>query len=243
MGRLNPPAMKAQTRTTLLLSGLSSLLALALACGEDAPTSPPVVAPESAETSETPTPAGDEEAAPGATDARSDEAAISRAEHAAKQLGKALKTRLVAAMGEGGPSQAVTVCADEAPGIARSVRESTGVEVGRFSTRLRNSEANGDAPAWVQTWLREHQDAALAELAPVREVVEGEAHFLAPIPTEAVCLNCHGAPEQISAEVRSTLAERYPEDHATGYSEGELRGVLWGAVALAEPTPGTTAAE
>jgi hypothetical protein len=38
---------------------------------------------------------------------------------------------------------------------------------------------------------------------------------------------CHGPKEQLIPEVKEQLAKLYPEDSATGFSEGELRGWFW----------------
>ncbi|SMG43462.1 Protein of unknown function [Marivirga sericea] len=45
------------------------------------------------------------------------------------------------------------------------------------------------------------------------------------IPSE-LCLNCHGSPSQISDEIKTILKEEYPQDLATGYKVGDLRG-MW----------------
>jgi hypothetical protein len=45
------------------------------------------------------------------------------------------------------------------------------------------------------------------------------------IPTaEKPCLACHG--KEIAPKVAARLAELYPEDAATGYSAGEIRGAF-----------------
>lgn len=220
--------MSKRTRTTLTLTALSSALALALACGEDAPPTA---------WSGSPAPTAAEAESEGEDSPSPEDEALGRAANAAKQLGKALKTRLVAAMGEGGPSAAIHVCAEEAPGLASQVRAQTGVNVGRWSPRLRNAEANGAAPAWVREYVAAHGEASAAEASPVRAIVDGEARFLAPLAADAVCLNCHGASENLSEEVRAVLTERYPSDQATDYAEGDLRGVLWGSIAVSDVTP------
>ena len=40
-----------------------------------------------------------------------------------------------------------------------------------------------------------------------------------------MCLACHG--EHPAEAVRERLAALYPEDNASGYREGDLRGVFW----------------
>lgn len=48
-----------------------------------------------------------------------------------------------------------------------------------------------------------------------------------PILTNQFCLQCHGNPgEKISEETLAAIQRIYPEDKATGYSEGEIRGIF-----------------
>jgi hypothetical protein len=48
--------------------------------------------------------------------------------------------------------------------------------------------------------------------------------FMKAIPTGALCLQCHGS--NMSPEVSARLAELYPGDKATGYTEGDIRGAF-----------------
>lgn len=47
-----------------------------------------------------------------------------------------------------------------------------------------------------------------------------------------LCLNCHGDKNMLSEEVSAQLANLYPEDKATGYREGDFRGVIRVSVVL-----------
>jgi hypothetical protein len=47
-----------------------------------------------------------------------------------------------------------------------------------------------------------------------------------PLIAVPVCLNCHGPGETINPEVRKVLSARYPEDQATGFQDGDLRGAI-----------------
>ena len=40
-------------------------------------------------------------------------------------------------------------------------------------------------------------------------------------------LMCHGDRDSFAPEVKTKLAEFYPQDEATGFSEGELRRWFW----------------
>ncbi|MFN7177274.1 MAG: DUF3365 domain-containing protein, partial [Thermaurantiacus sp.] len=59
--------------------------------------------------------------------------------------------------------------------------------------------------------------------------------YMRAIPTAPQCLACHGPEEAIAPAVRAAIAERYPDDRATGFRAGELRGAFsigWRAEAL-----------
>jgi hypothetical protein len=51
-------------------------------------------------------------------------------------------------------------------------------------------------------------------------------HYLKPIFIQAEgCLRCHGVPGQtLLPEASALLSDRYPQDQATGYGPGDLRG-------------------
>jgi hypothetical protein len=42
----------------------------------------------------------------------------------------------------------------------------------------------------------------------------------------AACTTCHGPRESLSVGTRAVLEARYPDDEATGYAEGALRGLI-----------------
>jgi hypothetical protein len=44
------------------------------------------------------------------------------------------------------------------------------------------------------------------------------------IPTGEICLACHG--ESISPDVATAIREAYPQDQATGFSLGDIRGAF-----------------
>src|SRR5690606_10506707 len=98
----------------------------AAGCDGPAPASaPPPPAPPSA-------PAPTEPASEArAADGSAADQATARATAAADDLGRTLRGRLLAAMGEGGPAAAVRVCADEAQSISAEAAARHGARVGR----------------------------------------------------------------------------------------------------------------
>ncbi len=151
------------------------------------------------------------------------------ARDAAQALGRALKTRLLAAMAEG-PRAAVEACANEAQAITARVGEEHGARVGRSSLRLRNPANAG--PAWVTEWLEAQGERPAEGVTPLATAGGWRARFIGPIAIEGPCLACHGPEEGIAPDVRALLDERYPGDRARGYALGDLRGAIWAEVDL-----------
>jgi hypothetical protein len=48
-----------------------------------------------------------------------------------------------------------------------------------------------------------------------------------PIHLASKCMTCHGPREQIPSSVKKELDKRYPQDKATGFHSGDLRGWFW----------------
>ena len=137
-----------------------------------------------------------------------------------------LKQALTAGLQEG-PAAAVSACKLEAPAIAARL-STDGVTMGRTSHRLRNPENAG--PAWaeavLQAYLKNAEDAA-----PVlRQLEDGRTGYVEPIRMQAMCLTCHGA--DLAPELAARIELAYPEDTATGFELGDLRGVFWVAFAV-----------
>jgi hypothetical protein len=165
--------------------------------------------------------------------------ALARANAAADVFGRELKDTLRGELQHGGPPSAIGVCQKDAPALAAQLAASEGVQIGRSSLRLRNPANAG--PAWVTAWLNDQGERRAEGVESVSVVVNGPdgqlARVLRPLEVEAPCLLCHGAPDTLASEVVAALAERYPQDQATGYSLGDLRGALWveTPVAVVEP--------
>lgn len=151
---------------------------------------------------------------------------------AIQKFASTLQGELMSAMQSGGPTEAIQVCNERAPEIARDISAETGIEIGRTSLKLRNQ--NNAPDRWERLTLQgfEAQRAAgtpASDLPPRFGVVEAEDgepkfRFMAAIPTGGACLTCHGS--EVSGEVKHALERLYPEDQATGFSEGDVRGAF-----------------
>jgi len=138
-----------------------------------------------------------------------------------------LKPQLNQALADGGPAKAIGVCADIAPGIADSLSNKSGWRVKRVSLKSRNA-SRAVPDSWEETVLLEfnRRQAAGENPADIRlsEVVGGQYRYMQAQVVEPVCLVCHG--QGLAPEVTQTLQEYYPDDWATGYSLGEVRGAI-----------------
>lgn len=152
------------------------------------------------------------------------------AKAAIKDLAGALQTELKSAMKTGGPVAAIAVCNTRAMPITEKAAKDHGIALSRVSLRNRNP---ANAPNDWQTAVLddfERQKSAgkdIATLAWSETVnVDGgrEFRFMKAIPTGAVCLNCHGV--SLDPAVSRILSDLYPEDKATGFSEGDIRGAF-----------------
>lgn len=159
-----------------------------------------------------------------------DSATLARAKEAANSLGGDLVQMLTGELKRGGPAAAIAVCADSAQ--VRTRRHSAqGVDIRRVGTRVRNA---ANAPDAADQAALEAFSAAIAQDRPLPDTAfmvttaEGtkELRYLRAIRIQEMCLACHGNPEQFAPDVRSVLKARYPDDQATGYSVGQLRGAI-----------------
>ena len=142
-----------------------------------------------------------------------------------KAFGGELKQTVQQGMKAGGPTAAIPLCNTEAPQI--KARHSQGDwQVARTSSRVRNPDNVADA--WEAEVLAQfEQRMAAGESADMMEasrLQDGEFRYMKAIPAGGVCMNCHG--EKLTDAVTSRLHELYPEDQATGYRVGDLRGAF-----------------
>jgi len=155
---------------------------------------------------------------------------VAAAKAAIQELAGALQSELKSAIQSGGPASAIAVCNTRAMPITQKVSEAQGLNVSRVSLKSRNP---ANRPNDWQTSVLENFERQKAQGADVGSLVwsetvdvdgEPEFRFMKAIPTGDVCLLCHGA--RLSPEVTEALAERYPQDKATGFALGDIRGAF-----------------
>ena len=164
-------------------------------------------------------------------------AEVAASRETSQEFMQTLKKELQAAMQEGGPVNAVSVCNLTAPAIASTYSIRNGWDVGRTSLKVRNP---GNAPdAWERAVLvsfeerkRAGEDPAMMEFYEVvDEDGSQELRYMKAIPTAPLCLACHG--QQLDSIVKKRIETLYPQDQALGYKEGDIRG----AFSITQPLP------
>jgi hypothetical protein len=176
---------------------------------------------------------------PSSLPAAEEAAVAARSEAIADRLQEQLQAALKAAMADAGPAGAIAVCAAVAPALADQLSAETGATVRRTALRVRNPQARPDAfeRETLRAWERGHVGAdgkPVTRLAIVPgPASEPTVRWMRAIPTAPLCTTCHG--EAVAADVAAAIAARYPDDRATGFRVGDLRGavsIAWTGEAL-----------
>jgi hypothetical protein len=169
---------------------------------------------------------------------------IEQSRQLAQQLGGELKGELSRAISAGGPVAAVDVCKTRAPEIAAVLSAKSGAVVGRTALRVRNP---ANAPDDLQRALLEQFSGELASgkfegpLEAAFEINRGgqvERRYMRAIPMDALCLTCHGP--VLAPDLAAVIKRDYPDDQATGFEQGQLRGafsVTWPSVVPSPANP------
>ena len=173
--------------------------------------------------------------------------ALERGKQIASEAMKKLSGRLASALESGGVSNALSACSVEALPLTRAVAQSNEVVLRRVTHRPRNPTNRADEVELkiLEAFRRQLETAEASSVAPVAVSGPGvAATFYAPIVlNNPLCLNCHGQPGTDIRPANLAVIERlYPDDEATGFRLGDLRG-MWridfaDAAAARKPEPG-----
>ena len=97
------------------------------------------------------------------------------------------------------------------------------LKVSRKTLKPRNAAnlATGEAEEILLSWEN------AKEATPTFREDNNLARVYMPIKIASpLCLACHGTSAEIQAETKAALAKAYPNDRATGYALGDLRGTM-----------------
>lgn len=140
---------------------------------------------------------------------------------------KELSSNLMIQMKSGGPAQAIPFCNVQAVPIAEELSKKYNVVIKRTSNKLRSCE---NEPSERELEIMDQYEQLISENKELKPIIEidkdQKKHFYAPIKIKANCLVCHGkVNETMTVKTDSIIKSLYQFDIATGYNDGDLRGV------------------
>lgn len=144
----------------------------------------------------------------------------------AMQTKAVLGKNLLQAIQTQGADGAVSFCSTKALPITDSMATVLNTNIKRVSDRNRNplNAANKEELAFIQSCRTQQLEGK--PLKPQVSEMDNKVIAYYPILTDKMCLQCHGSPiTQILPATLTSISKAYPGDKATGFSEGELRGI------------------
>ena len=142
----------------------------------------------------------------------------------AKTLIKTLGKNMKQYMKKGDIEGAVNFCANNGLGLTDKVSKKLGknVSIKRISLKYRNPMNKPTKTEARILFMLENSKAPL-----LTKVSDTEYKFYKPLRIgKPVCLKCHGKGDDIPEIARKTIGNFYPNDNATGYEFGDLRGAI-----------------
>lgn len=139
-----------------------------------------------------------------------------------------LQSELQQSLQQNGPVAAISHCQRVVPQL--KAEYDSRWQIGRTALKVRNPLNAADA--WEQkglnAFVRRLQQGESYTDMEYHEIVEldGQAVFryMEAIPTRPVCLTCHG--KTLAEPVAQKIKQLYPQDQATGFEIGDLRGAF-----------------
>lgn len=133
--------------------------------------------------------------------------------------------QLKAALQAGGPESAMQACQQVAALTTKAIGDNydSVSSLRRTTLKPRNP---GNAPDEIDRIVLGKLESMEELPSEHIEWSEETARYYKPLVIQEVCLKCHGEPAGFSPELQEKLVVLYPDDQATGYGLGELRGVI-----------------
>ena len=156
----------------------------------------------------------------------SDDEIVKKADQVSSILVQKLGGELKTQMQTNGAIGALHFCSQNALSLSDQVAKETQTSLKRISTNERNpvNKATADEAALLKKWndsLKNGQPLppyAIVNLSPSTAV-----YYKPIVINNEACLKCHG---NVEGEMAKEIKAAYPEDKATGYKMGDLRGMI-----------------
>lgn len=155
---------------------------------------------------------------------------LTKGEKIALESQKALMSKVLNAINDEGLPGAVEYCNLHAIPLTDSLALSYGITLQRLTDQTRNPlndiTTEEDKEAWAI--LKEMHSDSSATFKHLLKQVKNDIYYYKPISiVMPTCLSCHGAKNQdITPDTWNVISEKYPNDKATGYTLGDMRG-MW----------------
>lgn len=158
------------------------------------------------------------------------EPVLQQARQMADQLAEKIRGILFQELEKGSFPGAVRACSEVAQDVTRQFNTQSGHFVRRVSLKNRNPL---NVPDGYEAKKLEEFDRLQAEKKLPKEIYEVQKEggqdalrYLKPLVALPLCITCHGPQENIPDPVKAILKEKYPDDKATGYQAGNVRGAI-----------------
>lgn len=147
---------------------------------------------------------------------------VQKQKAAVMELKKTMMAELKAKLAES-PVSAIEFCSKNALTITGNIAKKHNLNIKRVSEKNRNIANTADTTD--KKALALFADAMKKNGKP-GEFLVVDGKFYEPMVTNDMCMVCHGKEETMTKPVLDKIKQIYPNDKATGYGIGELRGVI-----------------
>jgi hypothetical protein len=159
-------------------------------------------------------------------------ALLSRADLIVVGMQDSVLRQLQHKLAEGGPALAFEACHIEAADLTRRLGRYEGIAAGFTSDRLRNP--TNKPKGWAAGLVAANAGRRARDVDGFAVDLGNRIGVLRPMFEHETCASCHGPIDRLTPAVKRLIAERYPNDRAIGFAEGEIRGWFW--VEMPKPT-------
>ena len=142
-----------------------------------------------------------------------------------KKFAGELKQQLKQGMKSGGPVAAIDICYISAPSIA-NLNSTNGWTIKRTSLKVRNDKNKAtkqEIEVLQEFETKKLQGIKVSDLHYAK-TTDNQFVYMQAIGTKKVCLHCHGI--DLKTETKEALQKHYPNDTATGFKQGDIRGMF-----------------
>jgi len=150
-----------------------------------------------------------------------------------QELLLALKSELQSAISEGGFGKAIGICNLKAIPVSKMVEQSSSkiIWLKRTTYQYRNplnapDEIEKQALNYFQNLVAMNEVLPESYIQKISNSDSTYYYYFKPLKMDVLCMGCHGKTENIDPAVLTQIKELYPDDKATGYAEGDFRGLV-----------------